>query len=480
MEKILSFIIIALSLFVSIASYAEIKPLRIPLHAAKITLDPSGIQDLSSLFVSRQVNCQLVRSYGSVISLEAAQSIHFITPTKILITVKNGMTFHDGSPVTANDVVASLNHLKKSRHTLRNIFNWIKQIEILNQRQISITLIKPVPQFLNVLSSPNYAIFKKEFLANAKNNSDLWRFPLGCGKYKVNESSDRVVKLTPAHHGKSIEFYLNKDDQVISSSIDNYDIVDLHIVGKPGNLAHYRSIELFDPTQIYLGLNTQSNHWKKREDRCSFFAKLDATKVIKQYAGLAKPAADILPEGVLGYRSSLPTLQKLKKQFALINTAKINQFCLSYLTVSVPKEYRAEYQHMIERLYPNVRTTEITNNKRFGIDFINSQCDALIAGIKSNTLDGYDLLAIFSLPDPNFTGYIDKKITKEIEGSQNESDPKSRVLMYRHIVNEIEESCVIHPILTIPMKLVFIRKELHTPNIGKGPFNEYDLSEVYD
>lgn len=480
MAKILIVIATISLLFISVISHAEAIPLRIPLHAAQITLDPSGIQDLSSLLVSRQVNCQLVRSHASVISLEAAQSIHFTTPTTILITIKNGITFYDGSPVTANDVVASLEHLKKSRQVLRNIFNWIKQMEIVNPHQINITLAKPVPQFLNVLSSPNYAIFKKEFLAKAANNQDLWRSPLGCGKYKIIQTDERLIKLTPLHQGKTIEFYLNQDDQVDSSAIDNFDIVDLHIVDKPVNLIHYRSVELFDPTQIYIGLNTQSKHWKNREDRCSFFAKLDTANVIKQYAGIAKSASDILPEGVFGYSSSLPVLKKLKQEYALANTKKLHQFCLSYLTVSIPKQYRPEYKYMIEKIYHYVRTTEITNNKRFGLDFVNSHCDALIAGIKSNTLDGYDVLAIFALPYPNFTGYIDQKNIKEIEDSQNEPDPKTRALMYRHAIHQIEKNCVIHPILTIPMKLVFVRKELHTPNIEKDPFNEYDLSEVYE
>ncbi len=97
---------------------------------------------------------------------------------------------------------------------------------------------------------------------------------------------------------------------------------------------------------------------------------------------------------------------------------------------------------MIQTVYPNIITNDITDNRKFGIDFVKSKCDALVVGIKSNTLDGYDLLALFSMPYPNFTGYLDPKISKEIEDSQNEPDPAHRYNMYRNIVDKVEANCL--------------------------------------
>ncbi len=197
-------------------------------------------------------------------SLEAAESIHWVNPTKISIKIKNDITFHDGASVTAEDVAASFYHLKYSRHTLRNMFNWVKDIDVINSKELIINLKVPVPQFLNILSSPNYAIFKKEFLDKAFQNPSLWAYPLGCGKYRVIESNYSSINLVPIRKGYPIRFILNQDDELNANDIKNYDIIDLHLIRKLKIDNGYRAVEIFDPTQIYIGLNTKNNHWKDK------------------------------------------------------------------------------------------------------------------------------------------------------------------------------------------------------------------------
>jgi len=78
--------IILISLFSPLTkAESGVNELSIPLHRSLISLDPGGVQDASSLFISRQVNCQLVRSQGSNFILDAAESIKYITPLKIIL-----------------------------------------------------------------------------------------------------------------------------------------------------------------------------------------------------------------------------------------------------------------------------------------------------------------------------------------------------------------------------------------------------------
>jgi len=145
----------------SISYGAEINKneINVTLQYSRISLDPGGIQDSQSWFVSRQINCQLVRNQGGVYVLDAAQSIKYINPSKIILKIKNGAIFHDGTPVTAYDVIASFNYIKKSRNILGNLFNWIDEIQVINDKTMLFSLKHPVPQFLNVLSSTRYTIF---------------------------------------------------------------------------------------------------------------------------------------------------------------------------------------------------------------------------------------------------------------------------------------------------------------------------------
>jgi hypothetical protein len=76
-----------------IAGNLNTNELQVTLQSSKISLDPGGVQDSQSLFVSRQVNCQLVRNQGSNFILDAAESVKYITPTKIVLKI-NPHIFH--------------------------------------------------------------------------------------------------------------------------------------------------------------------------------------------------------------------------------------------------------------------------------------------------------------------------------------------------------------------------------------------------
>src|SRR4051794_5858922 len=102
--------------------------LQIPVPAGTISLDPTAVQDQSSLWVSRQVNCQLVRlNQGSVLN-EAVESYRYLSPSKIQMKLGKEYRFHDGSELRADDIIATFDYLRTSRGVLRNIFGWINQI----------------------------------------------------------------------------------------------------------------------------------------------------------------------------------------------------------------------------------------------------------------------------------------------------------------------------------------------------------------
>src|SRR5690349_6439996 len=102
--------------------------LIVTLQSSLISLDPGGIQDLQSLQVSRQVNCQIVRSQGAIFVLDENKSIKYITPLKIIIKISNTTKFHDRTPVTTQNTLASFSYIKKTRNILGNLYIWIDKI----------------------------------------------------------------------------------------------------------------------------------------------------------------------------------------------------------------------------------------------------------------------------------------------------------------------------------------------------------------
>lgn len=480
MAKILNALFLSILLLYTLQSNADdlSSPIKIPLHASEVALNPTGEQDISSLLVSRQINCQLVREASGTITLDAASSIQFITPLKILITMNPNAKFYDGAQVTAQDVIASFNYLKKSRKILRNIFNWVQSIQPVGSNQIIFILNKPIPQFLTVLSAPNYAIFKKDFIAKAEQDPTLWNMPMGCGNYQVVKSDSKSILLKPIREGRPLQFFLIPVSQISADQIDQFDIIAMKVVGNSPKLNDYNTIEVFDPFQFFLALNSKKYPWNNEKYRCLFMSKLNPDNLISSYGNRVKPAKDFFPEGTLGYDSSANFNYSNMKIDKTLSLPKLNSFCFAYLMSSVEMEYRPLYVDMIKNIYPNVKIMPMSSSRDSGEQFVASHCDVMVDAMKSNYNDGYEFLLLFSEPQINMTGYYDKKLEKSIEASQLIDDPIQRAKYYRQIISNIHNKCLIYPLFTMPTELIYIKKSLNAPDIGKCALNNYYLGKV--
>jgi len=456
--------------------------IRIPLQAANIFFDPSGVQDTQSLLVSRQINCQLVRNQGYFSELEAAESIKYTSPKEIVFKISSKAKFHDGSQVTANDVLASFNYIRKSRHVFQNLFSWVDKIKIYNDKTIILCLKKESPQFLKVLSSTNFPIFKKEFLERAEKNPALWKMPLGCGGYKVSEFTDNSIKLQPINQGLPIIFDLNKTNQLNASDMKNYDIVSINVIGNSKELNNFNILNIYDPMQYYLALNSKSKFWKNKYERCKFLHDIDIKKLLVSYGEPAIEAIDFFPKGTLGYSSKgdfnsvISALSKKSKNYTELTQKET--FCFAYLSMSMQEKYKIEYINSLKKIYPNIVMYPIKSTKNFGKDFIDSKCDAFLFGWKASYYDGYEYLTMFEDKKINFSGMYYKSLSEKITQSQNITNLNKRSLAYQTIVNEIGSSCVIRPLITVPVKKVYIRKKIIATGIGLVPTHLYYFGNV--
>lgn len=456
--------------------------LRVTLQKSKITLDPGSIRDSQSLFISRQVDCELIRTQGSAYVLEAAKSINYITPLKIRIQLNDNVKFHDGSPITANDVLASYDYINTSKNVFNNFFTWIDKIYVIDDKTIELSLKKETPQLLKVLSSSNYPIFKKDFLEKAKIDTKLWEIPLGCGGYKISELNNKEIKLIPTSQGLPIRFYLIDKNQIESRELGKYDLINLKILGKSEQIKDFNLVELFSPKQFFIGLNSKSNLWKNKYDRCSFLSKLNINQVIlKKYGKDTVLANDLIPNGTFGYSKEANFNEQIIKSAKKAKNIKFNNgqsFCLAYLTVSVQEKQKKLYLDLFKEIHPNISMKPISNVKQFGKQFVDEHCDAIIFGLVSSYFDGYEFLTVFEDNDANFTGMINKKLFQQIKNSQYISNPLTRANEYRNIINKINGLCLVKPIFTSLIKKVYVRKTLKTPGIGLTALHQYYLGNI--
>lgn len=121
---------------------------------------------------------------------ELAESWELADPRTYVFKLRGNATFQNGEPVTAEDVKASFEAIRAEKSTayLRQYFQEVEGIEIVDPKTVKVVLKRPTPAFLSVLASPHAPIiFAKQM--------DTPDSMVGAGPYLL-ESSEKGVSLS--------------------------------------------------------------------------------------------------------------------------------------------------------------------------------------------------------------------------------------------------------------------------------------------
>ena len=111
----------------------------------------------------------------------------WIDSTTMEFTLREGVTFHNGEPFDADDVVFTLNYVADPENpvtTQRNV-NWIAGAEKLGPYKVRMTLKAPFPAALEYLSGP-VVMYPNEYYAEV-GPEGMGTEPVGTGPYRVTE-----------------------------------------------------------------------------------------------------------------------------------------------------------------------------------------------------------------------------------------------------------------------------------------------------
>ncbi|MCU1519388.1 MAG: hypothetical protein JWQ75_4109 [Pseudarthrobacter sp.] len=131
-----------------------------------------------------------------------AESVEMTDPTTYTFKLRPDLTFHDGSPVTAGNVKASLEYYanKANGSTLYVGLQDIKGVEVLDDQSGIIHLSGPNSAFLEYLAIPTAAIVPEKSLAKDVPNQ------VGAGPFVL------------AEHNRGVNLVLNKFDNFYGAS----------------------------------------------------------------------------------------------------------------------------------------------------------------------------------------------------------------------------------------------------------------------
>ena len=193
------------------------KTLKVVTDGNFTTLDPNGMVLINDWMVSGLYAATLTQyGEGQQGKPELAEKI---VPnadyTKWTVTLKPGIKFSDGSPITAADVKASLERVKKEFGIGLLFIPNMKSVTTSGKTTAVVSFSSPEPNFPAAVSTPSLAIFPA---AGLKQGESFFSKPVGAGPYVVDSFKQHRVTLSrnPYYGGEkpgpeAVEFNIVED-----------------------------------------------------------------------------------------------------------------------------------------------------------------------------------------------------------------------------------------------------------------------------
>lgn len=157
------------------------------------SLDPHATNDAPSSKVTVQIYDRLVEQDDNMEVVPGlAESWEQPDGVTTIFHLRKGIKFHNGEPLTANDVKFSLDRMMASPQ-VSHIVGTLDKVEVIDENTVKLTTKQPFGALLSHLSHPTAAILNEK--AVKEYGDSYGQHPVGTGPYKFVSwaSGDRIV-----------------------------------------------------------------------------------------------------------------------------------------------------------------------------------------------------------------------------------------------------------------------------------------------
>ncbi len=163
-------------------------------------LDPRFVSDPYGLRVSRLLFASLVTIDPRTLEVipDLAESVRAASPTRFEVRLREGLRFSDGSPLDAEDVVATFRGIvdPKLRSRYAHTYRRIAEMRVSDPRTILFILHEPHATFLTDLEIP--IVRGEDAFRRVATPEDP--FPIGAGPYRLVKRDPGVLELRANPH----------------------------------------------------------------------------------------------------------------------------------------------------------------------------------------------------------------------------------------------------------------------------------------
>ena len=460
------------------------KPLEggrfVRLYVDPPTLDPHLTTDATSAQV-------IVEVFGGLVTIDKDLNVvpdlaesWDVSPDGTVYTfrLRRNATFHDGKPVTAEDVRWSLERVTSPLTESPNVDQYLGDIvgveaklagdsseiagvRVINDRTIEIMIDQPKTFFLAKLTYPTAFILD---MSNIERDPKNWfRKPNGTGPFKMTEYKVGETLLLTRHDGyhlgpaklAEVEMILSGGTSMLMYENDEIDIagVGLADIDRLIDPSHSLNSELVTAAPAfsvqYIGLNVNEPPLDDIKVRQALNLAIDKKEIATIVLGdQVVPAKGILPPGFPGYNESISGYEfEPERALQLLRDSKYGDDLdnLPPITITTPGSFGANVSLDME-----VILAMWEKNLGIKTEFQQTEYATFLKDLNKRRFQMFDIGWIADYPDPenfldvlfysdssnNHTNYNNPRVNTLLEKARVERDEMLRFSIY----NEVEQT----------------------------------------
>jgi peptide/nickel transport system substrate-binding protein len=299
------------------ASAQARKELRVGVPGVPATLDPASALDGATPLIARQVFDTLVAYREGSTDVEPALATRWAVSRDGLVwsfTLREGVRFHDGAPLTAADVAGSFERMLQATPAspvwaalLRGSPGVVKEVRAPDAKTVQFVLSQPYAPLLTVLAHPGLGIVRASSPVEGATRL------VGTGPYRVVDASGgRMAIEAVARHWSGtarterIVFLDVATDDHAEAEFDAKSL-DIWFPAAPPRRTEW-ALSTLGTRVGYLAFETEKEPFNRKKIRQAVAAALEPAVMGVALDRAAVPLPSFLPVGVWGRREGSPII----------------------------------------------------------------------------------------------------------------------------------------------------------------------------
>ncbi|MGL5956127.1 MAG: ABC transporter substrate-binding protein [Brevinema sp.] len=298
--------------------------LKVGVNSDILTLDPHATADPGSSRIVAQVYNRLIeKDIDGHFQPSLATSWKYINPTTLEIKIRDGVQFHNGAILDADDVVFSIDRIKSTPGLLYDLAREILSVRSFQSNIVHITTT-PSPSFvLHALAHNHAAILHKE----TTKSSDISITAIGTGGFTIKKQilGDSILLERFDHYFDGIpptKYILIRtipEELARQAGLETGEL-DIAYTGRitERDFETNKNLQNFEPVKFesarleYLAMNFKNAIFTNLTLRQAIFSAIDRTNIVKiTLEGYGIPTTAIVPPRVYKTKGIPDTIPRI-------------------------------------------------------------------------------------------------------------------------------------------------------------------------